>query len=262
MLIDISRLSHNAFLKKNKQERGSKVLMGKGRNVETRMSTSAESRSRAHQVVVILEGVVQRRNPLAVPVYQHIPFLPKTGRLHGKETDQINTDRCNLSNRNSYDIQTLGVTVLCIPPILIGKTMLIAVIYLWWRKLCKQIRKVYILCKEIWDSASTVTELNLMDDFYIKHIRNILGVPLSLAVNEPLYPQDFLTSARFSISHLLRIFMANTLSVFFTFTTATWRAQARWLQRLGLRWQPIPWGAARNRSVSRICETTSCASTC
>jgi len=30
-----------------------------------------------------------------------------------------------------------------------------------------------------------------------------------------------LTSARFSISHLLRIFMANTLSVFRTFTTAT-----------------------------------------
>lgn len=30
-----------------------------------------------------------------------------------------------------------------------------------------------------------------------------------------------LTSARFSISHLLRIFMANTLSVFFNFTTAT-----------------------------------------
>lgn len=29
------------------------------------------------------------------------------------------------------------------------------------------------------------------------------------------------TSARFNISHLLRIFMAKTLSVFFTFTTAT-----------------------------------------
>lgn len=32
-----------------------------------------------------------------------------------------------------------------------------------------------------------------------------------------------LTSARFSISHLLRIFMAKTLSVFLTLTTATWR---------------------------------------
>lgn len=36
-----------------------------------------------------------------------------------------------------------------------------------------------------------------------------------------------LTSALFSISHLLSIFMAKTLSAFFSFTTATWKRETK-----------------------------------
>lgn len=36
-----------------------------------------------------------------------------------------------------------------------------------------------------------------------------------------------LTSALFSISHLLSIFMAKTLSAFFSFTTATWKREMK-----------------------------------
>lgn len=36
-----------------------------------------------------------------------------------------------------------------------------------------------------------------------------------------------LTSALFSISHLLSIFMAKTLSAFFSFTTATWKGEMK-----------------------------------
>lgn len=36
-----------------------------------------------------------------------------------------------------------------------------------------------------------------------------------------------LTSALFSISHLLSIFIAKTLSAFFSFTTATWKREMK-----------------------------------
>lgn len=34
-----------------------------------------------YQIIVVLEGIVQGGDPLAVPIYQHISFLPKTRRL-------------------------------------------------------------------------------------------------------------------------------------------------------------------------------------
>ena len=34
-----------------------------------------------YQIIVILEGIVQGGDPLAVSVYQHIPLLPETRRL-------------------------------------------------------------------------------------------------------------------------------------------------------------------------------------
>lgn len=34
-----------------------------------------------HQVLLILEGIMQRSHPAAVPLHQHIPFLPETGCL-------------------------------------------------------------------------------------------------------------------------------------------------------------------------------------
>lgn len=40
-----------------------------------------EEGGECYQIVVVLEGVVQGGDPLAVPIYQHIPLLPKTSRL-------------------------------------------------------------------------------------------------------------------------------------------------------------------------------------
>lgn len=40
-----------------------------------------EEEGECYQIVVVLEGVVQGGDPLAVPIYQHIPLLPKTSRL-------------------------------------------------------------------------------------------------------------------------------------------------------------------------------------
>lgn len=34
-----------------------------------------------YQVVLVLEGVVQRGDPLTVPVHQHVSLFPETGRL-------------------------------------------------------------------------------------------------------------------------------------------------------------------------------------
>lgn len=42
---------------------------------------SEEKRVLCYQIIVVLEGVVQGGDPLAVPIYQHVPLLPKTCRL-------------------------------------------------------------------------------------------------------------------------------------------------------------------------------------
>lgn len=34
-----------------------------------------------YQVIFILKGIVQRGDPLTVPVHQHIAFFPETSRL-------------------------------------------------------------------------------------------------------------------------------------------------------------------------------------
>lgn len=41
-----------------------------------------EKRRRRYQIIVVLEGVVQGGDPLAVSVNQHVAFLPETRRLH------------------------------------------------------------------------------------------------------------------------------------------------------------------------------------
>ena len=40
-----------------------------------------EEEGECYQIVVVLEGVVQGGDPLAVPIYQHITLLPKASRL-------------------------------------------------------------------------------------------------------------------------------------------------------------------------------------
>lgn len=35
-----------------------------------------------YQIIVVLEGVVQGGDPLAVPIHQHVPLLPETRRLN------------------------------------------------------------------------------------------------------------------------------------------------------------------------------------
>lgn len=42
-----------------------------------------------YQIIVVLEGVVQGGDPLAVPIYQHVPLLPKTRRLNKEAINSI-----------------------------------------------------------------------------------------------------------------------------------------------------------------------------
>lgn len=44
-----------------------------------------EERMLCYQIIVVLEGVVQGGDPLAVSVYQHIALLPKTRRLQKEQ---------------------------------------------------------------------------------------------------------------------------------------------------------------------------------
>lgn len=44
----------------------------------------------AHQVVVILESVMQGGDPLAVSIHQDIPLFSETRRLHELQRDMLN----------------------------------------------------------------------------------------------------------------------------------------------------------------------------
>lgn len=41
-----------------------------------------------YQIILILKGVVQGGDPLAISIYQHVTFLPKTRRLQ-KESNRV-----------------------------------------------------------------------------------------------------------------------------------------------------------------------------
>jgi len=47
-----------------------------------------------YQIIVVLEGVVQGGDPLAVPIHQHVPLLPETRRLNRNVMNTLRLEGC------------------------------------------------------------------------------------------------------------------------------------------------------------------------
>lgn len=63
-----------------------------------------------YQIILILEGVVQGGDPLAISIYQHVTFLPKARRLQKKATALLvinNNKRTEARKRTFYNNQMI-----------------------------------------------------------------------------------------------------------------------------------------------------------
>lgn len=80
-----------------------------GGAVGVTMDQSLDQRLLDYQIILILEGVVQGGDPLAISIYQHVTFLPKARRLQKKATALliINHKRTETCKRTFYNNQTV-----------------------------------------------------------------------------------------------------------------------------------------------------------
>ena len=69
-------------LRQRQSQRAILVFSGSTRvRIPGKMSWDRVHGAHTYQVVLILEGIVQRGDPLTVPIHQHVALLPETGRL-------------------------------------------------------------------------------------------------------------------------------------------------------------------------------------
>lgn len=72
----------------NAAETGRSRGMTRTISASTSSVFAGRSRMMDYQIILILKGVVQGGDPLAISIYQHVTFLPKTRRLQ-KESNRV-----------------------------------------------------------------------------------------------------------------------------------------------------------------------------